>query len=101
MTAAAAATTAAANTALLLLLLLLILPLPLSRHRLFMSGLYSKGCPWSELMVDCWREDPLKRPSFREIVDVSTAVLNKMGGAPNNPDGSRSLVSRGGLGVQV
>lgn len=43
-------------------------------------------------MVACWQEDPLKRPSFRDIVDVSTALLEKMGGAPLGPDDSRNLV---------
>ncbi len=44
-------------------------------------------------MIKCWQEDPAKRPDFREIVDVATALLEKMGGAPPAPDGSRSLVS--------
>ncbi|CAM9482831.1 unnamed protein product [Ectocarpus fasciculatus] len=55
-----------------------------------------RGCPWSNLMVKCWQEDPLKRPDFREIVDVSTALLETMEGAPPNPDGgSRSLENHG------
>lgn len=44
-------------------------------------------------MIKCWHENPLKRPDFREIVDVSTALLEKMGGALPAPDGARSLVS--------
>lgn len=43
-------------------------------------------------MVACWHEDPLSRPTFREIVDISTSLLKQMGGAPHAPDGSRSLV---------
>lgn len=44
-------------------------------------------------MIKCWQEDPAKRPDFREIVDVATALLEKMGGAPPAPAGSRCLVS--------
>lgn len=44
-------------------------------------------------MIKCWHEDPAKRPDFREIVDVATALLEKMGGAPSAPAGSRCLVS--------
>lgn len=43
-------------------------------------------------MVACWQEDPLKRPSFKDIVEISTRVLDKMGGPPSARDGSRSLV---------
>ncbi|CAN0475021.1 unnamed protein product, partial [Hapterophycus canaliculatus] len=48
-------------------------------------------------MIRCWHEDPLMRPDFREIVDVSTALLGKLGGVPPTPDGSRSLVRALGL----
>lgn len=44
-------------------------------------------------MIKCWQEDPIKRPDFREVVDEATTLLEKMGGAPPAPAGSRSLVS--------
>ncbi|CAM9802571.1 unnamed protein product, partial [Scytosiphon promiscuus] len=47
------------------------------------------------LVVKCWQEDPLQRPDFREIVDVSTALLGKLGGGPSTLDVSRSLETPG------
>lgn len=43
-------------------------------------------------MAACWREEPHKRPSFRDIVDLSTEILKGMGGARPVPAGSRGLV---------
>lgn len=43
-------------------------------------------------MVSCWDEDPQSRPKFREIVDVSTDLLKKMGGVRPTPHGSRRLI---------
>ena len=51
-----------------------------------------EGCPWNDLMVACWQEDPEKRPSFQEIVDGATSILEDMGGAPPAPDVMGALV---------
>ena len=35
------------------------------------------GCPWNDVMVKCWRENPSERPTFEEIVKE----LNRLGPA--------------------
>ncbi|CAM9132741.1 unnamed protein product, partial [Discosporangium mesarthrocarpum] len=49
------------------------------------------GCPWHDVMVACWHENPLKRPTFQQIVDRLTGVQDKLGEIPPSPAGARFL----------
>ncbi|KAG5189683.1 kinase-like domain-containing protein [Tribonema minus] len=35
------------------------------------------NCPWREVMVSCWHEEPQARPSFTEVVRRLTALLER------------------------
>jgi Protein tyrosine and serine/threonine kinase len=26
-----------------------------------------RGCPWRDVMISCWHEDPASRPAFSEV----------------------------------
>jgi hypothetical protein len=34
----------------------------------FAAFVYARSCPWSQIMVECWDEEPNRRPGFNEIV---------------------------------
>lgn len=36
-----------------------------------------KDCPWKDIMVTCWAENPLDRLEFSEIVEAFTDLKNK------------------------
>jgi serine/threonine protein kinase len=37
-----------------------------------------RNCPWKDLMVKCWRENPKDRPSFEEIVIELGTLLDTL-----------------------
>jgi hypothetical protein len=37
-----------------------------------------QDCPWKDIMVTCWAENPLDRLEFSEIVEAFTALKSKI-----------------------
>jgi serine/threonine protein kinase len=60
-------------------------------------------CPWKDIMVKCWAENPQDRLEFSEIVQELNAVVNRhLVEGPLPEDGNRSEAvggSKGGVAV--
>lgn len=55
-------------------------------------------CPWKDIMVTCWAENPLDRLEFSEIVEAFTDLKKKFDGTSANEKiadgGSKELITK-------
>jgi hypothetical protein len=64
-----------------------------------------EDCPWKDIMVTCWAENPLDRLEFREIVEAFTELKRKLCdevGVASEVDGhQREIAGKDSKGVIV